>query len=241
MHPEEKYSDKEIKERYEYLYGKEVEFPIEKIRDFRKKWSTLSEYIKDIKQTFSRFYNITHNRRGTLWGDRFKSVIVENGETLVNCLAYIDLNPVRAGIVKRPEDYRWSSVGYHAQTDNRDDFLSLDFGLATFGVNDARERFRRYRRYLYEAGAIQKADGTSSRVIGKRLLKKERASDYEISKTDRFINKTRYFTDSGVIGSKAFVSENYRRFKHLFQSTNEKKPKPVKGIEGMYSLKRLSV
>ena len=40
----------------------------------------------------------SHNRRGYFWGDRFKSVIVENGETLVNCLAYIDLNPSRAGV-----------------------------------------------------------------------------------------------------------------------------------------------
>jgi hypothetical protein len=52
------------------------------------------------------------------WSDRFKSVIVENGETLINCLAYIDLNPVRAGIVEKPEDYRWSSLGYHIQTGN---------------------------------------------------------------------------------------------------------------------------
>jgi hypothetical protein len=45
---------------------------------------------------FSRFYNRRHNRRGFFWGDRFKSVIVEKGETLINCLTYIDLNPVRA-------------------------------------------------------------------------------------------------------------------------------------------------
>ena len=40
-------------------------------------------------------------------GSRFKSVIVENGDTLINLLAYIDLNPVRANMVERPEDYRW--------------------------------------------------------------------------------------------------------------------------------------
>jgi hypothetical protein len=52
--------------------------------------------------------------------------------------------------------------------------------------------------------------------------------------------RTRYFKDSGIIGSKEFVVENYRRFKHLFHTKYEKKPKPVKGLEGMYSLKRLS-
>jgi putative transposase len=71
-------------------------------------------------------------------------VIVENGETLINCLAYVDLNPVRAGLVKRPEDYRWCSLGYHAQTRNKGGFLSLDFGLLEFGVKSRKERLRNF-------------------------------------------------------------------------------------------------
>jgi hypothetical protein len=59
----------------------------------REKWESLSEYIKEIKQGFSRWYNKRHGRKGFFWGERFKSVIVDNGDTLVNCLAYIDLNP----------------------------------------------------------------------------------------------------------------------------------------------------
>jgi hypothetical protein len=49
---------------------------------------------------FARFYNRRHDLRGYFWGDRLKSVIVENGVTLINCLAYIDLNPLRAGLRK---------------------------------------------------------------------------------------------------------------------------------------------
>jgi putative transposase len=80
---------------------------------------------------------------GTLWANtRFKSVIVEKGEVLVDCLAYIDLNPLRAGLVERPEGYRWSSLGYHTQTDNKDDFLSFDFGLKEFGIKDREESVR---------------------------------------------------------------------------------------------------
>jgi hypothetical protein len=51
--------------------------------------------------------------------------------------------------------------------------------------------------------------------------------------------RTRYFTDSGIIGSKEFVSLNYQRFKGLFQSIHEKKLKQIKGLDGVYSLKRL--
>lgn len=58
---------------------------------------------------FSRFRNRRHNRRGG-WGDHFKSVSMEKGESLINCLANIDLNPVRAGLVNEPEAYRWNSM-----------------------------------------------------------------------------------------------------------------------------------
>jgi putative transposase len=98
--------------------------------------------MREIKVGFARVYNRRHGRRGYFWGDRFKSVVIEKGATLINCLAYIDLNSIRAGIVKRPEEYRWNSIGYHAQTGNEDKFLSLDFGLREFGVKGNKERLR---------------------------------------------------------------------------------------------------
>jgi hypothetical protein len=163
---------------------------------------------------------------------------------------------LRAGIVKRPEDYRWNSLGYHVQTNNRDKFLSTDFGLKEFNVKGEKERIRRYRRYVYEAGAVYRPEKGKTpekyaplsqvnstgqaRVIGNRILEKERKREFELSRSDRFRYRTRYFTDSGVIGSKEFVSKTYRRFKHHFNSKNEKIPKPIKGLSGVYSLKRLS-
>jgi hypothetical protein len=196
--------------------------------------------VRDIKVGFARYYNRRHNRRGYFWGDRFKSLIVQKGETLVNCLAYIDLNPVRAGIVKRPEQYRWCSLGYHLQTGNSDGLLSTDFGLKQFNVKNKKERIRRYRRYVYETGAVQRSGGASPAVIDQKILAKERKNDFYISRADRFIHRTRYFSDSGIIGSKEFVATHYQKFKHLFQSKHEKKPKPIKGLEGIFSLKRLS-
>jgi len=239
MYPESNFTDEQIKTRYVEFYGDD-KFSEQKIPGLRRKWASLSEFVKEIKQSFSRYYNKRHHRRGTLWAERFKSLIVENGESLINCLAYIDLNPIRAALVDRPEDYRWSSLGYHIQTENKDDLLSLDFGLKEFGVMDSSERLRRYKRYVYETGALKRADGKSSTTIDKKVLEKERKTDFEITRLQRFRYRTRYFTDSGIIGSKEFVATNYRRFKHLFYSKHEKKPKPIKGLDGMYSLKRLS-
>ena len=72
-------------------------------------------------------------------------------------------------------------------------------------------------------------------VIDPKVVAKERKKGFEISRFSRFRYRTRYFTDSGVIGSKEFVAENYQRFKHLFYSKHEKKPRPIKGLDGMYS------
>jgi putative transposase len=240
MFPESKFSDEDIRNRIEHFRGDGRAVGEGQMPYFREKFSSLSEFIREIKVGFARYFNKRHGRRGYFWGDRFKSVIVDKGETLINCLAYIDLNPLRAGIVSRPEDYRWNSLGYHVQTNNRDNFLSTDFGLKEFNVKSKKERVRRYRRYVYEAGAVDRPERGKLRVIDEKVIKKERIREFELSTSYRFRCRTRYFTDSGIIGSKKFVSTTYMRFKHLFDSRNEKKPKPVKGLPGMYSLKRLS-
>lgn len=147
------YTNAAIRKRLWIYYGDdELKITPAMLATWRRKLCNLSEYVKDIKQRFSRYYNREHNRRGYFWGDRFKSVIVERGETLINCMAYIDLNPVRAGLVKRPEDYRWSSLGYHVQTNNAGAFLSLDYGLEGADKQSERERLKRLRPIMQKRG-----------------------------------------------------------------------------------------
>ena len=72
----------------------------------------VSWFMRLLKQRFSVWYNRTHGREGTLWSERFRSVAVEDSEEAVLAMAaYIDLNPVRAGMVEDPRDYRWSTAG----------------------------------------------------------------------------------------------------------------------------------
>ena len=72
-----------------------------------------------------------------------------------------------------------------------------------------------------------------------RKFWEKRENDFELKRVQRFRYRTRYFTDSGIIGTKEFVSGNYRRFKDHFMSNRDKIPKPVAGLGGIYSLKRL--
>ena len=76
------------------------------IAGYLRRFCNLPVFVKELKERFSRWYNKHHNRRGTLWMERFKSVLVEDGEALRTMAAYTDLNPLRAGMVKDPKDYR---------------------------------------------------------------------------------------------------------------------------------------
>jgi REP element-mobilizing transposase RayT len=82
MNQETEYSDDEIRKRYKIYCGNKFKADLTEgqIPYFRRRWSDLSEYVKDIKQTFSRFYNGRNNRKGFFWSERFKSIIVEKGE-----------------------------------------------------------------------------------------------------------------------------------------------------------------
>jgi putative transposase len=86
-----------------------------KLEGIKKRFCDLSIYMKEVKERFSRWFNMRRERKGTLWMDRYKSVMVEGkGEPLHTMAAYIDLNPVRAGLVNDPKDYRW--CGYAEAT-----------------------------------------------------------------------------------------------------------------------------
>jgi hypothetical protein len=81
---------------------------------------------------------------------------------------------LRAGLVERPEEYLWNSLRYHIEVGNKDNFLSIDFGLKELGIVDPEERLKRYRRYVYKAGALDRSDKGSARVIDKDIVEEER-------------------------------------------------------------------
>lgn len=70
--------------------------------------------LQDLGRTYVRILNTVHGRTGTLWEGRFKSSLVDSENYLLTCHRYIELNPVRAGIVGRPAEYPWSSHAHYA-------------------------------------------------------------------------------------------------------------------------------
>jgi putative transposase len=73
----------------------------------------LSLMMQAVGRSYVRTFNQVHGRSGTLWEGRYRSSLIQTESYLLTCMAYIDLNPVRAGMVETPEDYPWSSHSHY--------------------------------------------------------------------------------------------------------------------------------
>lgn len=69
--------------------------------------------MQAVGRSYVRYFNNRHARTGTLWEGRYRSTVIETERYLLACMVYIDLNPVRAGMVAHPRDWHWSSHAHH--------------------------------------------------------------------------------------------------------------------------------
>ncbi len=74
----------------------------------------LSRTMKNAQQTYVRYFNRRYERTGGLFEGRYRSLVIDSERYWFTCMRYVELNPVRAGIVAKPEEYRWSSYRFHA-------------------------------------------------------------------------------------------------------------------------------
>lgn len=203
---------------------------------FTYRMQDLGEFMKGLLQRFTQWFNRAQSRTGRLWEDRFKSVIVEDGVAAKTISAYIDLNPVRAGMVKDPADYRWSSYGEAIGGGSKGNGKTARAGLvralgAHRGVGADSNLWaagvsREYRRLLL-AGAVEKSsewvdrDGkriarTSRKGISKEEAERELEKQGEIPFGKMLRCRVRYFTDGAVIGSRTFVDEAFAKSRSRF-------------------------
>jgi putative transposase len=180
----------------------------------RRRMGDISPFMKLLKQCYSISYNHRHSRVGTLWEGRYASLLVEGASrSLAVVAAYIDLNPVRAGIVKDPADYRWSGYGEACggAIAARQGIRSLlSVGQQELTWSDA---MATYRTSLYthgeerrdEAGRLQRM-GFSSEVACEVI---ERGGKMPLP--DLLRCRVRYFKDGLAFGSKAFVESVFQR------------------------------
>ena len=175
----------------------------------KKRFCDLSLFVKEVKERFSRWFNKRRGRRGTLWMDRFKSVLVEGkGEALRTMAAYIDLNPVRAGLVKDPKDYRWCGYAEALGGSRRAQRgLCKALGKPVDGWKCAGTAGA-YRCLLHAEGREVK-DAQNEKVVSRGVTAESAravlAEKGKLSPAELVRLRVRYFTDGVVLGSQAFV------------------------------------
>jgi putative transposase len=175
----------------------------------KKRFCNLSLFVKEVKERFSRWFNKRRGRRGTLWMDRFKSVLVEGkGEALRTMAAYIDLNPVRAGLVKDPKDYRWCGYAEALGGSRRAQRgLCKAQGKPVDGWKSAGAAAA-YRCLLHAEGREVK-DAQNEKVVGcgmsVEMVRAVLEEKGKLSPAEMVRLRVRYFTDGLALGSREFV------------------------------------
>lgn len=234
-----KLSDAQLLKRLQKYYGEEslkaqmFERALKRGEDsvaplrarYLKRMGNISEFEKILKQGFSTWYNRLNDRRGTLWMERFRSVLVEDSLEARGIMAtYIDLNPVRAEMVEDPKNYRHCGYGAAMGGDGR-----CRHGIMEItGISSWEEASATYRLYLMERGHVRVPGkgGSISRALRLETLKRE--GSLPLGELLRL--RVRYFTDGLVLGSELFVEEVFQRNRSHF---GEKRKAGARAIRGM--------
>jgi REP element-mobilizing transposase RayT len=180
----------------------------------------ISEFLKTLKQRVTMSYNRRHGRKGTLWEERFKSLLVGNSEGALSAVsAYVDLNAVRAGIVSDPKDYRFCGYGEamggskRARAGLARAMCSLDQDSTWNAVS------KQYRKLLYtegEARGVGNADQPLKPGFSPEEVKAVLDAGGTLPVNQVLRCRVRYFSDGAVLGSKAFVEDVFQRHRRRF-------------------------
>lgn len=211
---------------------------------FKKRFCDVSLFVKELKERFSRRNNKQSGRRGTLWMDRFKSLCVDGEAALTTMAAYIDLNPVRAGIVEDPMSYEWSGYGeamggskrarrglcktlnlpqncWEARGLARYCLFLFDEGLSVEPESESLGKGRRKRRGIKMEARTRVIAQNGGITLGQDLRKR--------------VNS---FTTGVAIGGEDFVKGVACRYREMMGRKNERNPRSIRGEgKGVFVMK----
>jgi hypothetical protein len=205
--------------------------------------------MKLLKQRFSQWYNRRTGRKGTLWEERFRSVLVQGrGRALTTIAAYIDLNPVRAGVVTDPKDYRWcgyaEAVAGQAQASRG--VQALVTALQHGREESVSKSLEIYRMHLYlegnEAGEGMGEDGRPVRgALSREAVLEVLKAKGRLPMAEYLRCRVRYFCDGAVFGSREFVDGVFQAYRERFGPKRKTGARRMRGLaeEALYALRDL--
>ena len=231
----EKLPEKEVLRRVRLIYKGAALADIERVlgmcvdaesrrrylETFTRRMGDLSLFMKTLKQRFTQWYNGRNRRKGTLWEDRYRSVAVEIqdlatfGHAARIVAAYIDLNPVRAGMVEDPAEYEWSGYGRAVRGEKACVRGVVGLWGRQKGVKGA---LAEYRMFLFEEGSEESQETQDNKTrdprtgemktrfgIDARKVWEERKRGGRLPLSVMLRLKSRYLVDGAAIGSAEFL------------------------------------
>ncbi|EDM24997.1 hypothetical protein LNTAR_03679 [Lentisphaera araneosa HTCC2155] len=241
--PTSEMDDLELLSRYRlYRKNEEINFiNSEQKDDFREQIHDISFIIGNFEQRFVQWFNREHQSWGRLFGQRFDSEMIEvsaQSDSLLRVMAYISLNPVRAGIVTDPKDFFFCGYadrlagGSVGDCDN--DFFDLFCrNIETEDEKSKRKHFREvFRAYMLGLRRYKNADSQTLAEFFREVNLSEK-----LAWDDLFIHKCRFFTKCLVIGSEAFVREKLAKFSGKMKWKRIHEPYTEDEWNDIYSLK----
>ena len=169
----------------------------------------ISWFMHDLQQQFACWYNRTRpdRRRGVLWGNRFKSVVLEGATAVWECIKYVELNCVRAKLVQDPMDYRfgswgeWNGTGTHPYAATLLCHLRYNLGehTAAWSLDD----FQRELRMELARVSVGEAHGTTEQIEAAMTAAAEKPAPLLT-----LHRRVRHWSDGLIIGTKLFIRTN---------------------------------
>ncbi len=181
----------------------------------RSRLGNPSRFMQDLKGKFSRLYNKKHNRKGCLWEGRFHSETPDKKDGELSQAAYIELNPVRAGMVQMPEDYRWSSLGLRVGNPSLAKKILSPLQHPIFQKSPA-DALAAFRVFVYQTGGVKKERQAS---IPTHLVEEVTQLVGRLGLKGRLAYRIKNFSKGMAIGSAAFIA-------HIQKNLGRKHIKP---------------
>ena len=162
---------------------------------FNQRLHNLSDFMKDVQQSFTRWYNRKHNRKGHFWAERFKSTILANP---LNAMLYVELNPVRAGLVERPEDFKGSAC-FLRSAGQAKWMMPL---TEIVGITEKKEAEIHYRSLLYWRGTVPTKENQAR--IPEKIIRLEEKRGFK--ERGRFLKKVAWYKDGMAVGTREQIA-----------------------------------
>jgi len=199
--------------------------------EWARRLTDLSAFMQEINRSSACYLNALDDKKGHVWGSRFGSVLIEDGATLLKTMAYVELNPVRAGIVEQPSDYRFCSVGRKVHGGAQAAGITFP-KLAPLAF--LKKRSQQHEAFCHFVDVLaQKEHGKDAEfpVVQKEL--KAFISSHSPDLKELVYKRASFMVQSAVLGSESFCARHIKQFKLQRSLFGDVKPFPLSG--GLYN------